>query len=55
MLEGTTGMDDWMLDPGAMISTMDAMFEKDEIASAFVLAWTDRLMNSTVSMGKTAH
>lgn len=25
------------------------------VASAFVLAWTDRLMNSTVSMGKTAH
>ena len=25
------------------------------VASAFMLAWTDRLMNSTVSMGKTAH
>ena len=25
------------------------------VASAFVLAWTDRLMNATVSMGKTAH
>lgn len=25
------------------------------VASAFILAWTDRLMNVTVSMGKNAH